>query len=74
MGLAATGRSPCEQFRESRVQRLEAKAGTEEGPIVIVFEAADGGWTTQDGERVARAELPANAQVIVFRLYNGGPE
>ena len=59
---------------ESRVQRLEAKAGTEEGPIVFVFEAADGSWTTREGERVERAELPANASVVVFRLYNGGPE
>ncbi len=61
---------------ESRVQRLEAraKAGTEVGPIVFVFEAADGGWTTYDGERVERAALPANALVVVFRRYEGGPE
>ncbi len=57
-----------------RVLRLEAKAVPEEARIVIVYEAEPGIWTAYDGEPVTRESLPATAQVIVFRRYDGGPQ
>lgn len=57
-----------------RVLRLEAKTGRGKERLLIVYEAEDGIWTTAAGERIAREELPATTQVIVFRLYKGGPQ
>ncbi len=57
-----------------RLGRLEAKAATTEGPIVIVYEAEPGVWTTYDGERITREDMPANAQLIVFRRRPDGPQ
>lgn len=56
-----------------RVLRLEAKTGVGKERLLIVYEAEDGIWTTAEGERVAE-EVPATTQVIVFRLYKGGPQ
>ncbi len=53
---------------------MEDKVAPEAGRILIVYEAEAGVWTTYDGERVERADLPENAQVIVFRRYKGGPQ
>ena len=59
----------------SRVGRLEAKAGSNEGPIVTVGEDADGGWyDLHTGERVEPAAVPANARVIVFAVREDGPQ
>lgn len=58
----------------SRVRRLEAKTGRGEERLLIVYEDEAGVWTTHDGDRIERAALPATAQVIVFRLYQGGPQ
>jgi hypothetical protein len=58
----------------SRVQRLEAKAGTGKAPLLIVYEDEDGEWTTSEGERVERDDVPANAQVVVIGLRPDGPQ
>jgi len=58
----------------ARLERVEARAGKGAGPIVIVFQDADGGWRDARGEPIEGRDVPPDALVIAVVRRPDGPQ